>query len=93
MEGGTAAKVDDVFTALDYAYFNFLPVFFGDLFSADDFGKGFAVDRGGRSINRHLLAMAAICAAVDDFVGGDVQVFGKLAAQTRAVECGQCGYL
>ena len=75
LERRTSAEIDNVLSALDYAHLEVGPFGFGELLGSDDFGKGLAVNLGGRCEYCHLLAVAAICTAVDNLVGRFMKLF------------------
>ena len=68
LERRTAAQVDDVLAALNHPLLQVGPVALGHLF-ADQLRKGPSGDERRRGEDRHLLAVAAVGAAVADFVG------------------------
>ena len=85
LERRTAAQVDDVLAALNHPLLQIGPVAFGHLL-ADQLRKGPSGDERRRGEDRHLLAVAAVGAAVADFVGRDFEVFGQLRTQARGVQ-------
>lgn len=77
--------------ALDDALLHFFPFLFGECLGAYDLAEGLACDGGCGGVDCHLFAVAAVGAAVDYFVGGDVEVLGELVLEACAVEsCEGC---
>ena len=79
--------------ALDHTHFHCFPFAGGKCFGTYDFCQRLAVDCGGRGEYCHLLAMAAVGAAVDDAFGRNVEPFYELMLQTCAVERGESRHL
>ncbi len=82
LERRAAAQVDDVLAPLHDALADFLPGLLGECLGAYQLRQRLSGHGGGRGEDRHLLAMSAISAGVLDLVGGDVEIFGQLGAQT-----------
>ena len=76
-------------SALDYALLHFFPFLLWECLGADDLAEGLACDGCGGCVDCHLFAVAAVGAAVDYFVGGDVEVLGELVLEACAVEGGK----
>ena len=62
-----------------------MPVAFGHL-AADQLRQGASGNERRRSEDRHLLAVAAVGAAVADLVGRNPEIFGQFAPQARGVQ-------
>ena len=88
LERRTAAQVDDVLAALDHPLLQIGPVALGHFF-ADQLRKGPSGDERRRGEDRHLLAVAAVGAAVADFVGRNLEILGQLRTQARAAQRGK----
>ena len=93
LERRASTKVDDVLSALDNVLLDGSPVGFGKSLGADEGVEGFAVDESRGCENGHLLAVSAVCAAILDLGGGELEPLHELILETSAVEGSESGNL